>query len=83
MAGNRRSRSYISRRWRAQARTYEGGVEQAFFSERLIFRTSFFHNEFGRQIEYVGLDLVPQLLPNLTPAQQNALEADIAGGWSV
>jgi vitamin B12 transporter len=55
-------------------RTYEGGLEQAFFSRRLIFRTSFFHNEFGRQIEYVGLDLIPQLLPNLTPAEQNQLE---------
>ena len=55
-------------------RTYEGGFEQAFFSERLMFRSSFFHNEFGRQIEYVGLDLVPELLPNLTPAQQNQLE---------
>ncbi len=54
-------------------RTYEGGVEQAFFSQRLVFRTSFFHNEFGRQIEYVGLDLIPELLPNLTPAQQNQL----------
>ena len=53
------------------ARTYEGGVEQAFFSERLIFKTSFFHNEFGKQIEYVGLDLIPELLPNLTPAQQS------------
>ena len=59
------------------ARTYEGGVEQSFFSERLIFRTSFFHNEFGRQIEYVGLDLIPSLLPNLTPAQQNALEQQL------
>jgi iron complex outermembrane receptor protein/vitamin B12 transporter len=56
------------------ARTYEGGVEQAFFGERLVFRTSFFHNEFGRQIEYVGLDLIPELLPNLTPVQQNQLE---------
>jgi iron complex outermembrane receptor protein/vitamin B12 transporter len=55
-------------------RTYEGGVEQTFLSERLVFRTSFFHNEYGRQIEYVGLDLIPQLLPNLTPAQQNQLE---------
>src|SRR6201998_3579704 len=59
------------------ARTYEGGLEQAFFSERLIFRTSFFHNEFGRQIEYVGLDLIPELLPNLTPTQQNALEQQL------
>jgi iron complex outermembrane receptor protein/vitamin B12 transporter len=56
------------------ARTYEGGVEQSFLSQRLVFRTSFFHNEFGRQIEYVGLDLIPQLLPNLTPAQQNQLD---------
>ena len=55
-------------------RTYEGGMEQAFFGEHLVFRTSFFHNEFGRQIEYVGLDLIPQLLPNLSPAQQNQLE---------
>jgi vitamin B12 transporter len=57
-----------------QDRTYEGGVEQTFFSERLLFRTSFFHNEFGRQIEYVGLDLVPELLPGLTASEQNALE---------
>ena len=55
-------------------RTYEGGVEQAFFSKRLVFRTSFFHNEFGRQIEYVGVNLIPQLLPNLTPDEQNQLE---------
>jgi len=54
-------------------RTYESGVEQTFFGEKLLFRTSFFHNQFGRQIEYVGLDLIPQLLPGLTPAQQNAL----------
>jgi iron complex outermembrane receptor protein/vitamin B12 transporter len=57
-----------------EARTYEGGVEQAFFSQRLIFRSSFFHNEFGRQVEYVGLDLIPELLPNLTTAQQINLE---------
>jgi len=35
---------------------------------------TFFHNEFGRQIEYVGLDLIPELLPNLTPSQQYELE---------
>jgi len=55
-------------------RTYEGGVEQAFFGERLVVRSSFFHNEFGRQIEYIGLNLIPQLLPNLTPTQQNLLQ---------
>ncbi|WP_348261607.1 TonB-dependent receptor plug domain-containing protein [Telmatobacter sp. DSM 110680] len=59
------------------SRTYEGGLEQAIFSEHLIFKTSFFHNEFGRQIEYVGLDLIPQLLPNLSSAQQIALEQQL------
>ena len=62
------------------SRTYEGGLEQSFFSEHLIFKTSFFHNEFGRQIEYVGLDLIPELLPNLTPAQQVTLEDQLRAG---
>jgi vitamin B12 transporter len=57
-----------------QARTYEGGVEQSFLSEHILFRASYFHNEFGREIEGVGLDLVPALLPNLTAAQQQQLE---------
>jgi len=55
-------------------RTYEGGVEQAFLSQHIVFRTSFFHNEFGRQIEYVGFNLIPELLPNLTPVQQDRFE---------
>jgi len=55
-------------------RTYEGGVEQAFLSEHILFRASYFHNQFSHEIEDVGLDLVPELLPNLTPAQQAALE---------
>ena len=56
-----------SGRWlRPSARTYEGGVEQAFLSERIIFRASYFHNEFGKQIEYVGGHLLPNLIPNLT-----------------
>ncbi len=55
-------------------RSYEGGVEQSFLSQHIIFKTSYFHNEFGKEIEYVGLDLIPELLPNLTPAQQQALE---------
>ena len=64
-------------------RTYEGGVEQAFFGERLVFHSSFFHNEFGRQIEYVGINLIPQLLPNLTPVEQNELQQTLQadGGY--
>ncbi len=55
-------------------RTYEGGVEQAFLSQHILFRASYFHNQFGREIEYVGLDLIPELLPNLTASQQQQLE---------
>ncbi|MGA2907065.1 MAG: TonB-dependent receptor [Terracidiphilus sp.] len=60
-----------------QDRTYEGGVEQSFLSQHVILKSSYFHNEFGRQIEYVGLDLIPALLPSLTQAQQTALEATL------
>jgi iron complex outermembrane receptor protein/vitamin B12 transporter len=55
-------------------RTWEGGGEQAFWSQRIVFRASYFHNEFGRAIEGVGVGLIPTLLPNLSPAQQNQLE---------
>ena len=65
-----------------QDRTYEGGVEQTFLSDHILFRASYFHNEFGRQIEYVGLDLIPELLPNLTPAQQAALEATLQANYA-
>jgi vitamin B12 transporter len=57
------------------SRSYDGGVEQSFFNEKVLFRATYFHNEFGRQIEYVGASLVPFLLPNLTPEQQQSLEA--------
>jgi iron complex outermembrane receptor protein/vitamin B12 transporter len=56
-------------------RTWEGGGEQDFWSQRIIFRASYFHNEFGRDIEGVGAGLIPALLPNLTVQQQLALEA--------
>jgi vitamin B12 transporter len=55
-------------------RTYEGGVEQTFLSDHILFRASYFHNEFGKQIEFVGLDLIPELVPNLSSAQQQQLE---------
>jgi len=57
------------------ARTYEGGIEQGLLGERMIFRLNLFHNQFGRQIESVGAGLIPQLLPGLTPAEQQELEA--------
>jgi iron complex outermembrane receptor protein/vitamin B12 transporter len=63
-------------------RTYEGGVEQSFLSQHIIFKTSYFHNEFGKEIEYVGLDLIPELLPNLTPAQQATLEGILQSNFA-
>jgi iron complex outermembrane receptor protein/vitamin B12 transporter len=54
-------------------RTYEGGGEQSFFSGRLMFRASYFHNQYGREIEYVGAMLLPNLIPELTAMQQQEL----------
>ncbi|MGA9069676.1 MAG: TonB-dependent receptor plug domain-containing protein, partial [Terracidiphilus sp.] len=47
-------------------RSYEGGVEQAFFGERLTFRSSYFHNEFGREIESVPAPFLPTIFPSVT-----------------
>ncbi len=56
------------------SRTYDGGIEQSLFSEKVIARITYFHNEFGNQIEAVPASAVPQLLPSLTTAQQQQLE---------
>jgi len=64
------------------ARAWEGGGEQSFWGERLLFRVSYFHNEFGREIEGVGAGLVPQLLPNLSVAQQQTLEAFLQSNYA-
>jgi len=56
-------------------RTYDGGVEQSLLSQKMLLRVTYFHNEFGNQIEYIDPFAVPQLLPNLTPAEQQALIA--------
>jgi len=73
---------HLSRLSAPTTRTYEGGVEQAFFGERVVLRSSYFHNEFGSEIEYVGLDLVPELLPNLTLAQQQQLESVLQSNYA-
>lgn len=57
------------------ARMYDGGGEQAFLSQRIMLRVRYFHNEFGKQIEYVGGHILPGLIPNLTPAEQQQLIA--------
>lgn len=55
------------------SRTYDGGIEQSLFNERVVARITAFHNEFGNQIEAVPATLVPTLLPNLSPAEQQSL----------
>ena len=55
------------------ARMYDGGVEQTFWSERILFRVRYFHNEFGKQIEYVGGQLLPNLIPGLTEEEKQQL----------
>ena len=47
---------------RAQtARTYQGGVDQQLFSGKAILHASYFHNEFGNQIEFVQASVLPQV----------------------
>jgi vitamin B12 transporter len=65
-----------------QSRSYEGGVAQNFLSERGLLRVSYFHNQYGRQIESVTATEVPALLPQLSPSERQALESLLssAGG---
>jgi vitamin B12 transporter len=56
-----------------RVRTYEGGLEQDFWNRRIVFNASYFHNQFGRQIEYVGGHLLPNLVPGLSGDQQQQL----------
>ncbi len=37
-----------------RVRTYEGGLDQNIYADRLKLKVSYFHNQFGRQVEYVG-----------------------------
>ena len=60
-----------------QVRTYEGGVAQSFLSQRGVLSVSYFHNQFGRQIEPVPATEVPLLLPQLSPSEQQALESQV------
>jgi iron complex outermembrane receptor protein/vitamin B12 transporter len=59
----------------ALTRSYDGGLEQSLFNERVKLRATYFHNEFGNQIESITPGAIPQLLPNLSAAQQASLEA--------
>jgi vitamin B12 transporter len=56
-------------------RTYEGGVEQTFLSQHILFRASYFHNEFGRQIESVSAVSLPDILGLTGQARQDFINA--------
>jgi vitamin B12 transporter len=56
-----------------RSRSYDGGVEQNLFSEHVLLRVTYFHNEFGDQIETVPPAALIDLLPQLTPEQQQQL----------
>ncbi len=54
---------------------YEGGVEQTFLSQHILFRASYFHNEFGRQIESVSAMALPDILGLTGQARQDFIDA--------
>ena len=62
------------------SRTYEGGVEQSFLSQRGVLRVGYFHNQFRNQIESVPATEVPTLLPDLSPSEQAALKSYLING---
>ncbi len=58
-----------------RTRTFDTGVEQSMLNEKMLIHITYYHNEFGNQIEYIDPYAIPQILPNLPPDQQQALIA--------
>jgi iron complex outermembrane receptor protein/vitamin B12 transporter len=56
-------------------RSYEGGVEQAFLGQHLVFRADYFHNQFGRELEPVSTGYLSALFPDYSAAQLQTLTA--------
>ena len=61
----------------ALTRSYDGGIEQSIGNEHLLVKVTYFHNEFGNQIESVGAGAVPQLFPKLDALAQSQLQTYI------
>jgi len=66
-----------------ESRTYEGGVEQSFLSERGLLRAGYFHSQYGRQIESVPATEVPNLLPQLSPSEKESLASLLSNTGSL
>ena len=54
-------------------RTYEAGVEQSFFNQHLVWRTSYYHNEFGKELEPLSTSYIALLFPDYTSTQLQQL----------
>jgi iron complex outermembrane receptor protein/vitamin B12 transporter len=66
-------------------RSYEAGVEQAFLGQHLTFRASYFHNQFGKELESVGASYLNLLFPGYTTTKLNTLKSiiDSSGAFSL
>ncbi len=54
-------------------RTYEGGFEQVFLGQHLTWRASYFHNEFGKELESLSTGYIALLFPNDSAMQLQQL----------
>ena len=52
---------HISQVRAARSRSYDGGIEQQLFSGRAVAGITYFHNEFGSQLEFVSNGALTQL----------------------
>ncbi len=63
-----------------RSRSYDGGVEQSLFSQRVVARATYFHNEFGNQVEFVSAGSLASI--GVSP-QVQAIINDSLGGADV
>lgn len=66
-----------------RTRTYEGGFAQSLYNGHVVFRTTYFHNQFGKELEYVDSSMITSALPGLTTAQRTLLldELTLSGNY--
>jgi len=67
----------------AFTRSYDGGFQQSIANERVLLKVTYYHNEFSNQIESVSPGAVPQLLPQLSPAQQISLQGLLTNAFGI
>lgn len=60
-------------------RSYEAGLEQNFLSQHLALRASYFHNQFGKELESLSPSYLSLLFPDYTSAQLQTLKSIISG----